>query len=119
MTPGTVYVTMLRNPATQLETTFHNLRFADLLGVEDADDPLGTFITNPKVYIQNVIKRKKFKVSIFYLLMKLKLVLLAAICFHSLSCANVLPYIIVPYVNFVYLFFLSGFSKSHQEWDVL
>ena len=68
MTPGTVYVTMLRNPATQLETTFHNLRFADLLGIEDSDDPLGTFITNPKVYIQNVIKQKKFKVRIFNLL---------------------------------------------------
>eukprot|EP00794_Sanderia_malayensis_P015008 gene15008-16557_t len=64
MTPGTVYITMLRNPVTQLETTFHNLKFAELLEIGEVEDTLKTFISNPKVYIQNVIKRKKFKDSL-------------------------------------------------------
>ncbi len=65
MTPGTVYITMLRSPITQLETTFNNLKFAELLGIGDVEDSLQTFISNPKVYIQNVIKRKRFKVGPF------------------------------------------------------
>jgi len=64
MTPGSVYVTILRKPATQLETTFHSLRFGDLLEIDGVDDRLGTFIMNPKVYIQNIIRRKKFKDSL-------------------------------------------------------
>ena len=63
MTPGSAYVTILRHPTTQLEATFNNLRFADLLEIHGTEDKLETFITNPKVYIQNVIKRKKFKVT--------------------------------------------------------
>ena len=63
MSPGTMYISLLRDPVRQLETTFNNLRFADLLGIYNASDTLETFLIDPKSYIRGVIKRKRFKVS--------------------------------------------------------
>ncbi|XP_066910241.1 galactose-3-O-sulfotransferase 2-like [Clytia hemisphaerica] len=59
--PGSVYITILRDPASQLETTFNNLNFGSLLEIWNTTSPLKAFIDNPKFYIQRVIKRKRFK----------------------------------------------------------
>jgi len=61
--PGSVYITILRDPVTQLETTFNNLNFGSLLEIWNTTNPLETFLKNPKIHIQRVIKRKRFKVS--------------------------------------------------------
>lgn len=63
LNPGSVYITILRDPVTQLETTFNNLGFGGLLQVINTTDQLLTFLENPKLYIQGVIRRKRFKVS--------------------------------------------------------
>jgi len=62
--PGSVYITILRDPVTQLETTFNNLNFGSLLEIWNTTNPLETFLKNPKIHIQRVIKRKRFKVSL-------------------------------------------------------
>jgi len=61
LNPGSVYVTILRDPVTQLETTFNNMGFGALLQVTNTTDQLLTFLKNPKHYIQGVIRRKRFK----------------------------------------------------------
>ena len=63
LNPGSVYVTILRDPVTQLESTFNNLEFGELLEVRNTTDQIYTFLLDPKFYIQGVIKRKRFKVS--------------------------------------------------------
>ena len=63
LNPGSVYVTILRDPVTQLESTFNNLEFGDLLEVRNTTDQIYTFLQDPKFYIQGVTKRKRFKVS--------------------------------------------------------
>ena len=63
LNPGSVYITILRDPVTQLETTFNNLGFGGLLQVTNTTDQLYKFLQDPKFYIQGVIKRKRFKVS--------------------------------------------------------
>ena len=62
LNPGSVYITLLRDPATQLETSFNNLGFGGLLQVTNTTDQLHKFLQDPKFYIQGVIKRKRFKV---------------------------------------------------------
>lgn len=61
LNPGSVYLTILRDPITQLETTFNNMDFGDLLQVTNTTDQLLTFLKFPKHYIQGVIRRKHFK----------------------------------------------------------
>lgn len=60
--PGSIYVTILRDPVTQLETTFNNLGFGELLEIWNTTEKLQTFLDNPKFYIQRVIRAKRFKV---------------------------------------------------------
>jgi len=61
LNPGSVYITILRDPVTQLETTFNNLGFGGLLQVTNTSDQLYKFLEDPKYYIRGVIRRKRFK----------------------------------------------------------
>ena len=63
LNPGSVYITILRDPVTQLQKVFDELKFTDLLQINNRVDPLFTFLNDPKFYIQGVIKRKQFRVS--------------------------------------------------------
>ena len=61
--PGSAYITILRDPVTQLETTFNNLGFGDLLQISNTTEKLKEFLDNPKFYIQRIIKTRRFKVG--------------------------------------------------------
>lgn len=61
LNPGSIYVTIIRDPVTQLETTFNYLGFGGLLQVTNTSDQLKKFLENPKYYIQGVVSRKRFK----------------------------------------------------------
>lgn len=75
--PGSKYVTILRDPATQLETSFNNLNFGSLLEIWNVTSQIEAFLDNPKFYIQRVIKGKRFKVctineTVFQKLLRIK-----------------------------------------------
>ena len=64
LNPNSVYITIIRDPVSQLETTFNNLEFGELLEIEAKEDQLKMFLKDPKLYIQGVIQRHRFKVSV-------------------------------------------------------
>lgn len=47
MGQGTVFITILRNPVSQFESTFSYMEFAQLLGIKATKDPLVTFFEDP------------------------------------------------------------------------
>ena len=47
MRRDTVFITILRNPVSQFESTFSYMEFAHLLGIKATKDPLGTFFEDP------------------------------------------------------------------------
>ena len=47
MGQDTVFITILRNPVTQFESTFSYMEFAHLLGIKTTKDPLVTFFEDP------------------------------------------------------------------------
>ncbi|XP_031555483.1 galactose-3-O-sulfotransferase 2-like [Actinia tenebrosa] len=61
MPQGTVYLTMLRNPETLFESTFDHEHFTAMLDMFEYDDPIGSFLENPKMHIEHVIKHNMFK----------------------------------------------------------
>lgn len=62
MQPQTAFITILRDPISHFEVTFHNLNFAEILEMEDLPHPYLTFLENPGKYIGRAIHRKRFKV---------------------------------------------------------
>ncbi|XP_065655669.1 uncharacterized protein LOC100209212 isoform X2 [Hydra vulgaris] len=64
LNPNSVYITIIRDPVRQLETTFNNLEFGALLEIEEKEDQLKMFLKNPKMYIQGVIQKNRFKDSL-------------------------------------------------------
>ena len=101
LNPGSVYVTILRDPVTQLESTFNNLEFGKLLEVRNTTDQIYTFLQDPKFYIQGVIKRKRFKVS------KWARRYYNRTWFHE--------YIIIVSIFFFYLFKVYGGYESERK----
>ena len=47
MEQDTVFITILRNPVSQFESTFSYMEFAHLLGIKGTTDPLATFFEDP------------------------------------------------------------------------
>ena len=47
MEKDTVFITILRNPVSQFESTFSYVEFAQLLGIKATKDPLVTFREDP------------------------------------------------------------------------
>ncbi|XP_071950850.1 galactosylceramide sulfotransferase-like [Antedon mediterranea] len=45
--PNATYVTILRNPVSQFESSFGYFDFAHSAGIKDVDDPIGTFFQDP------------------------------------------------------------------------
>ena len=47
MPQDTVFITILRNPVSQFESTFSYMEFAQLLGIKSTKNPLATFFEDP------------------------------------------------------------------------
>lgn len=47
MGPNAVFITILRNPVSQFESTFSYMEFAQLLGMTASKNPLATFFVDP------------------------------------------------------------------------
>ena len=47
MRQDTIFITILRNPVSQFESTFSYMEFAHLLGIKTTKDPLETFFLDP------------------------------------------------------------------------
>ena len=46
------YITILREPASQFESVFNFMHFASVLGLKNHSDPLGTFLSSPRRFVQ-------------------------------------------------------------------
>ncbi|EDO37531.1 predicted protein, partial [Nematostella vectensis] len=60
MHPGSAYISIIREPLKNFESTFRNLDYASALDMEDPD-PMAAFLENPKMHIEHVIKMRMFK----------------------------------------------------------
>ena len=49
-----VFITILRNPVTQFESTFSYMEFAHLLGIKTEENPLETFFSDPNRIMANI-----------------------------------------------------------------
>ena len=59
MKNNTKYVTILRNPVDQWESTFNYMEFSSSLNLSDDGTPMDTFLSNPHVYLRNMVIRLK------------------------------------------------------------
>lgn len=50
----TVFITILRNPVTQFESTFQYMEFAHLLGIPTARNPVETFFEDPNKILSKI-----------------------------------------------------------------
>ena len=55
MPEDTIYVTILRDPVAQFESTFSYMTFGEILGISNETDPLEAFFENPKDVLVNYI----------------------------------------------------------------
>lgn len=62
MPNDTVYVTILRDPVTQFESTFSYMGFGHLLGLANDSDPLTTFFENPKETLINYMLTQDLRI---------------------------------------------------------
>lgn len=62
MPNDTVYVTILRDPVTQFESTFSYMGFGHLLGLSNHTDPLTTFFENPKETLINYVLTQDLRI---------------------------------------------------------
>ena len=63
----TAFVTIVRNPSTLFESTFRNLDFAAVLGMEGLADPFSSFLDSPGVHIRRAVREKRFRVAMNFL----------------------------------------------------
>ncbi|EDO48204.1 predicted protein, partial [Nematostella vectensis] len=62
MPNDTVYVTILRDPVTQFESTFSYMNFGELLGISNESDALKTFLDKPKEVLVDYVLTKDLRV---------------------------------------------------------
>lgn len=63
MSNDTIYVTILRDPVTQFESTFSYMGFGHLLGLSNHSDPLKTFFDNPKEALINYLLTQDLRIN--------------------------------------------------------
>ncbi|XP_048587739.1 galactose-3-O-sulfotransferase 2 [Nematostella vectensis] len=63
MPNDTVYVTILRDPVTQFESTFSYMKFSELLGISNESDALETFLEKPKEILVDYVLTKDLRVN--------------------------------------------------------
>ena len=63
MPNDTVYVTILRDPVRQFESTFSYMAFGDILGISNETDPLDVFFENPNDVLVNYILTKDLRIN--------------------------------------------------------
>lgn len=57
MKNNTKYITILRNPVDQWESTFNYMEFPSYLNLSNDETPMDTFLNNPHVYLRNMAIR--------------------------------------------------------------
>lgn len=62
MPNDTIYVTILRDPVTQFESTFSYMGFGKLLGISNKSDPLVAFFENPKEILVNYLLTQDLRI---------------------------------------------------------
>lgn len=63
MPNDTIYVTILRDPVTQFESTFSYMTFGEILGISNETDPLEAFFENPKDVLVNYILTQDLRIN--------------------------------------------------------
>lgn len=63
MPTDTIYVTILRDPVTQFESTFSYMTFGEILGISNETDPLEAFFENPKDVLMNYILTQDLRIN--------------------------------------------------------
>ena len=63
MPNDTIYVTILRDPVTQFESTFSYMTFGKMLGISNATDPLEAFFENPKEVLVNYLLTQDLRIN--------------------------------------------------------
>lgn len=62
MPNDTIYVTILRDPVTQFESTFSYMGFGKLLGISNDSDPLVAFFEKPKEILVNYLLTQDLRI---------------------------------------------------------
>ena len=63
MPNDTVYVTILRDPVTQFESTFSYMTFGEMLGIANVTDPLKVFFDNPRELLVNYLLTQDLRIN--------------------------------------------------------
>ncbi|XP_078385068.1 galactosylceramide sulfotransferase-like [Oculina patagonica] len=63
MPDDTIYVTILRDPVTQFESTFSYMTFGEILGISNETDPLEAFFENPKDVLVNYLLTQDLRIN--------------------------------------------------------
>lgn len=63
MPNDTIYVTILRDPVTQFESTFSYMTFGEILGISNETDPLEAFFENPKDVLVNYLLTQDLRIN--------------------------------------------------------
>jgi galactosylceramide sulfotransferase len=63
MPRDTVYVTILRHPVKQYDSTFNYMGFKKLLAIQDKGDPLEKFLENPEKFLVNYLLSEDLRVN--------------------------------------------------------
>lgn len=63
MPNDTIYVTILRDPVTQFESTFSYMTFGEILGISNETDPLEAFFKNPKDVLVNYLLTQDLRIN--------------------------------------------------------
>ena len=63
MPNDTIYVTILRDPVTQFESTFSYMTFGEMLGISNETDPLEAFFKNPKEVLINYLLTQDLRIN--------------------------------------------------------
>ena len=60
MVPNTFYISILRDPVKQFESSFYYLEMHTLFGLKYSENPLQEFIANPERFMNKITKSKRY-----------------------------------------------------------
>lgn len=63
MPNDTLYITILRDPVRQFESTFSYMTFGEILGIVNESDPLAAFFRNPREVLLNYLLTQDLRIN--------------------------------------------------------
>ncbi|XP_065667278.1 galactose-3-O-sulfotransferase 2 isoform X1 [Hydra vulgaris] len=63
MPNDTIYITIVRNPITQFESSFSYMTFDKILGMQNSTDPLEEFFKNPEQVLVNYVLTQDLRIN--------------------------------------------------------